>query len=143
MLSCVIMAGGSGTRLWPVSRSKHPKQFLALSSIDTMLQETVNRLSGLDTSSPIVICNEENRFFVAEQLRAIDKLGPILLEPVGRNTAPAIALAALNAEPEDLLLVLAADHVIADQAAFTESVNSALPLAEDGKLVTFGIVPKN
>ena len=143
MLSCVIMAGGSGTRLWPVSRSKHPKQFLALSSIDTMLQETVNRLSGLDTSSPTVICNEENRFFVAEQLRAIDRLGPTLLEPVGRNTAPAIALAALNAEPEDLLLVLAADHVIADQSAFTDSVNSALPLAEDGKLVTFGIVPKN
>ena len=143
MLSCVIMAGGSGTRLWPVSRSKHPKQFLALSSIDTMLQETVNRLSGLDTSSPTVICNEENRFFVAEQLRAIDRLGPILLEPVGRNTAPAIALAALNAEPGDLLLVLAADHVIADQSAFTGSVNSALPLAEDGKLVTFGIVPKN
>ena len=141
MLSCVIMAGGSGTRLWPVSRSKHPKQFLALSSADTMLQETVSRLSGLDTSSPTVICNEENRFFVAEQLRAIDRLGPILLEPVGRNTAPAIALAALNAEPEDLLLVLAADHVIADQSAFTDSVNSALPLAEDGKLVTFGIVP--
>ena len=110
MLSSIIIAGGSGTRLWPVSRSKHPKQFLSLAGDATMLQETVKRLARLDTSSPTVICNEENRFFVAEQLRAIDKLGPILLEPVGRNTAPAIALAALNADPEDLLLVLAADH---------------------------------
>ena len=88
-----------------------------------------------------MICNEENRFFVAEQLRAIDKLGSILLEPVGRNTAPAIALAALNMDPEDVLLVLAADHVITDQTAFSEAVKRALPAAEDGQLVTFGIVP--
>ena len=141
MLSCVIMAGGSGTRLWPVSRSKYPKQFLSLAGEATMLQETVNRLSELDTASPTVICNEENRFFVAEQLRAIDKLGSILLEPVGRNTAPAIALAALNMDPEDVLLVLAADHVITDQTAFSEAVKRALPAAEDGQLVTFGIVP--
>ena len=137
----VVMAGGSGTRLWPISRSKHPKQFLSLAGDATMLQETVKRLTGLDTSSPTVICNEENRFFVAEQLRAIDKLGSILLEPVGRNTAPAIALAALNANSEDILLVLAADHVIADQAAFTNAVKSALPAAGEGQLVTFGIVP--
>ena len=141
MLNPVVVAGGSGTRLWPLSRSRQPKQFLSLAGSATMLQDTVNRLAGLDALPPTVICNEENRFFVAEQLRAIGKLGPILLEPAGRNTAPAIALAALNAEPESLLLVLAADHVIADEQAFASSVSSALPSAEQGKLVTFGIVP--
>lgn len=137
----VIMAGGSGTRLWPLSRAAHPKQFLRLHGEDTMLQTTVNRLSGLDIQSPITICNEEHRFFVAEQLREIDKLGSIILEPVGRNTAPAIALAALTAKDDPLLLVLAADHVIQDEVAFREAVMRALPLAEAGKLVTFGIVP--
>ena len=137
----VIMAGGSGTRLWPLSRAAHPKQFLRLHGEDTMLQTTVNRLSGLDIQSPITICNEEHRFFVAEQLREIDKLGSIILEPVGRNTAPAIALAALTAKDDPLLLVLAADHVIQDEAAFREAVIRAIPLAEAGKLVTFGIVP--
>jgi mannose-1-phosphate guanylyltransferase len=106
-----------------------------------MLQTTVNRLSGLDIQSPITICNEEHRFFVAEQLREIDKLGSIILEPVGRNTAPAIALAALTAKDDPLLLVLAADHVIQDEDAFREAVIRAIPLAEAGKLVTFGIVP--
>ena len=137
----VIMAGGSGTRLWPLSRAAHPKQFLRLHGEDTMLQTTVNRLSGLDIQSPITICNEEHRFFVAEQLREIDKLGSIILEPVGRNTAPAIALAALTAKDDPLLLVLAADHVIQDEAAFREAVIRAIPPAEAGKLVTFGIVP--
>ena len=137
----VVMAGGSGSRLWPLSRSKQPKQFLSLTSEKTMLQETITRLSELDTDSAVTICNEENRFFVAEQLRAIGKLGSIILEPVGRNTAPAIALAAFQASADDVLLVLAADHVILDQQKFTASVNAALPLAEKGKLVTFGIVP--
>jgi mannose-1-phosphate guanylyltransferase len=137
----VIMAGGSGTRLWPLSRAAHPKQFLRLHGEDTMLQATVKRLSGLDIQSSITICNEEHRFFVAEQLREIDKLGSIILEPVGRNTAPAIALAALTVKDDPLLLVLAADHVIQDEAAFNAAVMRAIPLAETGKLVTFGIVP--
>ena len=142
MIKAVIMAGGSGTRLWPLSRAAHPKQFLALHGGDTMLQATFKRLDSLDVQSSVTICNEEHRFFVAEQLREIDKLSSIILEPVGRNTAPAIALAALlSSKGEDpLLLVLAADHVIQDEAAFTKTVMNAVPLAEAGKLVTFGIV---
>ena len=140
-ICAVILAGGSGTRLWPLSRASHPKQFLALHGNATMLQSTVKRLEGLDVQSTVTICNEEHRFFVAEQLRAIDKLGSIILEPVGRNTAPAIALAALSVKDDPLLLVLAADHVIQNEAAFTRSVNAAIPLAESGKLVTFGINP--
>ena len=142
MITPVIMAGGSGTRLWPLSRAGHPKQFLALNGGKTMLQQTAERLSDLPTSESITICNEEHRFFVAEQLREVDALGKIILEPVGRNTAPAIALAALLGKEEDpLLLVLAADHVIAEQDAFTDAVMKAVPLAEAGKLVTFGGVP--
>jgi len=137
----VIIAGGSGTRLWPISRASHPKQFLSLHDKNTMLQSTVERLEGLDIQSSVTICNEEHRFFVAEQLREIDKLGSIILEPVGRNTAPAIALAALSVNDDPLLLVLAADHVIKDEAAFIRTVSSAIPLAESGKLVTFGIEP--
>ena len=137
----VIMAGGSGTRLWPLSRAAHPKQFLRLHGEDTMLQTTAKRLSGLDIQSSIIICNEEHRFFVAEQLREIDKLGSIILEPIGRNTAPAIALAALTAKDDPLLLVLAADHVIQNEAAFSAAVTLAIPLAEAGNLVTFGITP--
>jgi mannose-1-phosphate guanylyltransferase len=142
MIKAVIMAGGSGTRLWPLSRAAHPKQFLALHGNNTMLQATFKRLEGLDIPSSVTICNEEHRFFVAEQLREIDKLDSIILEPVGRNTAPVIALAALSLqEGEDpLLLVLAADHVIQDDAAFTRTVMEAIPLAESGKLVTFGVV---
>lgn len=142
MITPVIMAGGAGTRLWPLSRASHPKQFLALHGDKTMLQQTAERMSDLPTSESITICNEEHRFFVAEQLREIDALGKVILEPVGRNTAPAIALAALTEkECDPLLLVLAADHVITDQAAFTDAVMMAVPLAEAGKLVTFGIVP--
>lgn len=141
-ICAVIMAGGSGTRLWPLSRAEHPKQFLTLHGKSTMLQETVNRLDGLEISSSITICNEEHRFFVAEQLREVDKLDSIILEPVGKNTAPAIALAAFQSIEEDpLLLVLAADHVIQDKVAFEKAVSTAIPLAESGKLVTFGIVP--
>jgi len=138
------MAGGSGTRLWPLSRASHPKQFLSLYGQDSMLQATVNRLSGLGDLEPsVTICNEEHRFFVAEQLRDIDHVGSIILEPVGRNTAPAIALAALSSlrdGNDPLLLVLAADHVILNEPNFTESILRATSLAEEGKLVTFGIV---
>ncbi len=136
------MAGGSGTRLWPLSRASHPKQFLELDGENTMLQATLNRLDGIDITSSVTICNEQHRFFVAEQLRQIDKLGSIILEPVGRDTAPAIALAALTAKDDPVLLVLAADHVIRDESAFCEAISNALPLAESGKLVTFGIVPE-
>ena len=141
MIVPVIMAGGSGTRLWPLSRAKHPKQFLPLNSDKTMLQETVQRIVGLSTSESVTICNEEHRFFVAEQLREIESLGKIILEPVGRNTAPAIALAALSVENDPLLLVLAADHIIENTDAFAHAVLRAIPLAEAGKLVTFGVVP--
>ena len=143
-INAVIMAGGSGTRLWPLSRAAHPKQFLSFDGVtsDSMLQTTVKRLNKLPIESIVTICNEEHRFFVAEQLREINKLGSIILEPVGKNTAPAIALAALLSKniADPLLLVLAADHVIQDEVAFTKAVNDAIPLAESGKLVTFGIV---
>ncbi|MBW3138224.1 mannose-1-phosphate guanylyltransferase/mannose-6-phosphate isomerase [Ferrimonas balearica] len=148
MITPVIMAGGSGSRLWPLSRSAFPKQFLSLSGEGSMLQDTVSRLKGLKTADPITICNEDHRFLVAEQLRAVGQLGSIILEPVGRNTAPAIALAAeiaqQAAQGEDpLLLVLAADHVIRNPEAFITAVKMAVPLAESGKLVTFGIVPES
>ena len=97
-ICAVIMAGGSGTRLWPLSRAAHPKQFLPLYGDNTMLQETVNRLDYLNIQNSITICNEEHRFFVAEQLREINKLGSIILEPEGKNTAPAIALAAFKSK---------------------------------------------
>ena len=141
MIKAVVIAGGSGTRLWPMSRSEHPKQFLALHGEETMLQATMKRLDGLDIESSVTICNECHRFFVAEQLREINKLDSIILEPAGRNTAPAVALAALMTDEDALLLVLAADHVIQDKVAFTKAVSKALLLAEAGKLVTFGIVP--
>ena len=101
MYQAVIMAGGSGTRLWPLSRAGHPKQFLSLHGDKTMLQSTIERLSDLPIKSTITLCNEEHRFFVAEQLRELGHLGSILLEPVGRNTAPAVALAALSAGEDD------------------------------------------
>lgn len=142
----VILSGGSGTRLWPLSRSLYPKQFLPLVSGKTMLQETVARLNGVPgIAAPLVVCNEDHRFIVAEQLRCIGAAKPtILLEPVGRNTAPAIAAAALTAtaQGEDpLLLVLAADHVIADVPAFQAAITIARQAAEAGALVTFGIEP--
>jgi mannose-1-phosphate guanylyltransferase/mannose-6-phosphate isomerase len=144
----VILSGGAGTRLWPLSRELLPKQLLALTSERTMIQETAARLAGFTGSlPPVVVCNEAHRFLVAEQLRAMD-LAPtgILLEPVGRNTAPAIALAAhavIAAAGEDaLLLVLPADHVLQDLAAFQRAVGLAVPAAAAGKLVTFGIVAR-
>lgn len=146
----VIMAGGSGSRLWPLSRQLNPKQFLQLADAQlSMLQATIQRLQGLAAALPRLICNEQHRFLAAEQLRQLGMEGaPILLEPVGRNTAPAIALAALqalaeagDAATEPVLLVLAADHLIQDVPAFQASIQAALPLAACGKLVTFGIVP--
>lgn len=145
MILPVIMAGGTGSRLWPMSRELYPKQFLRLYGEQSMLQETVTRLNGLRVSELLVICNEQHRFLVAEQLRQINRLSNnIILEPAGRNTAPAITLAALSAiaNGEDpLLLVLAADHVIENPTAFHQAVENAIPYAEQGKLVTFGIVP--
>jgi mannose-1-phosphate guanylyltransferase len=139
-----IMCGGSGTRLWPLSRALFPKQFLPLVNDTSMLQDTLLRLPT-DCSDPVFICNEEHRFLVAEQVRQLSSTqGTILLEPEGRNTAPAIALAALDAlakNKDAMLLVLAADHVIKDTEAFQQVVAQASVAAEQGKLVTFGIVP--
>jgi mannose-1-phosphate guanylyltransferase/mannose-6-phosphate isomerase len=145
MLSPVILSGGAGTRLWPLSRELHPKQLLPLMGANTMLEDTIGRLAGLETEPPIIVCNEAHRFLVAEQLRRLGVAArAILLEPVGRNTAPAIALAAhaaLAGGAEDaLLLVLPADHVIRDVPAFRTAVQAAIPAARAGQLVTFGIV---
>lgn len=147
MITPVIMAGGTGSRLWPLSRELYPKQYLAVTAERSMLQQTVSRLSDIKHNAPILICNEEHRFLAAEQMRLGGFVhGGIILEPVGRNTAPAIALAALQAinnakEGEDpLLLVLAADHVIDKELEFVESVEKAIKFAIDDKLVTFGIV---
>ncbi len=146
MLTPVIMAGGSGTRLWPLSRRMMPKQFLSLNGGDSsMLQETIQRLEGLDIASPIVVCNEEHRFLVAEHLHQLgEREGVIILEPEGRNTAPAIAVAALQALQRDddpVLLVLSADHVICDKSAFHAAIHQAEALCKDNHLSTFGIVP--
>jgi len=142
----VILSGGSGTRLWPLSRKQYPKQYLPLAGDNTMLQETILRLSGLDNiADPIVVCNADHRFLVAEQCQQIDIKNPtILLEPIGRNTAPAIAAAALQSlkQTDDaVLLVLSADHVIQDVEAFHQAINIASSQAQAGKLATFGIVP--
>lgn len=140
----VVLAGGSGTRLWPLSRSLYPKQLLPLVNERTLLQNTVDRLGGLPgVTSPLVISNGEHRFMVAEQLR--DQDVAILLEPVGRNTAPAVAIAALEAlarEDDPVLLVLPADHLIDDEVAFRGAVARGLACAEQGDLITFGITPQ-
>ena len=145
MLLPVVMAGGSGTRLWPLSRTLYPKQFLSLNSRLTMLQETLRRLEKVEHNPALIICNESHRFIVAEQLRKVGlKHSGILLEPVGRNTAPAVALAALQATAsgeDPILLVLAADHEIQDENSFITAVLAAKDFAQQGKLVTFGIVP--
>lgn len=146
MLIPVILSGGAGTRLWPLSRELYPKQLLPLVNEATLLQETVLRLAGLtEMGKPLVVCNEHHRFMVAEQLRGIDcPADSIILEPVGRNTAPAVAVAALQAMAggdDPLLLVLPADHVILDGGALHEAIACAIPLAETGRLITFGIVP--
>ncbi|WXT99928.1 MAG: Alginate biosynthesis protein AlgA [Catillopecten margaritatus gill symbiont] len=142
----VILSGGSGTRLWPLSRKQYPKQYLPLVGDNTMLQETILRLNGLgNLAEPIIICNAEHRFLVAEQCQQININNPtILLEPVGRNTAPAITAAALQSikiSNDAVLLVLSADHVIKDIEVFHQAINIALKQANNQKLVTFGIVP--
>ena len=144
----VILCGGTGTRLWPLSRASYPKQYWALAGRgeDTLLQQTQQRLEGLPgLAPPLLICNEDHRFIVAEQMRQIGvEPAAILLEPIGRNTAPAVAVAALQATAQGndpLLLVLAADHVIRDAAAFRATVIAGAAAAEAGQLVTFGIVP--
>lgn len=144
----VILSGGSGTRLWPLSRAGYPKQFLGLTEEQTLFQLTASRLAGLNGNAPVrplVVCNEGHRFIVAEQLREKGlSAHAIVLEPVARNTAPAIAAAAVTAMADGqdpVLLVLAADHAIPDTAAFHETVRAGLSAAEAGKLVTFGIVP--
>lgn len=167
MLIPVILSGGAGTRLWPLSRELYPKQLLPLTGERTMLQQTALRLEGTGAAAPVIVCNEAHRFLVAEQIHQL-RLEPraIVLEPMGRNTAPAIALAALAAlqsassgrgagaagggaaggrgarADDPVLLVLPADHVIRDVPAFQKAVRAALPAAEQGSLVTFGIVPR-
>jgi len=146
MITPVIIAGGSGTRLWPLSRQLYPKQLLSLVGQNTLLQDTVLRLTGLaDLSNPMIICNEDHRFLVAEQLRKISLVSPdIILEPVGRNTAPAIAAVAFKALKDDLesvLLVLPADHVMENIPAFHKAVENGYRAAQENHIVTFGIVP--
>lgn len=148
LIQPVVLSGGSGTRLWPLSREKHPKQLLSLiGGDDTLLQATIRRVDGIadaQLSSPMVVCNEEYRFVIAEQLRLMDKDGPIVLEPFGRNTAPALTLAALAAlrdGVDPILLVMPADHVITDTLAFQEAVGYGAVLADEGVVVTFGITP--
>lgn len=147
----VVLAGGSGSRLWPLSRQNYPKQFLALSSQNSMLQDTLARLDGLEHSAPIIVSNQNHRFIVAEQMRqsGCDQ-SRIILEPLARNTAPAIVLAALsavadyagdNGHDDPVLLVLAADHYIAQTDVFHQAIQNAQHLAEQGHLVTFGITP--
>ena len=146
MIIPIILAGGSGTRLWPLSRKIHPKQFISLLNETSLFQDTLTRLPK-EALDPIVICNEDHRFLVAEQAREINvTLNSIILEPIGRNTAPAIALAAikvLNDFENPILIVLAADHKIENKSAFHDAIKTAHKLAENNKLVTFGIIPKS
>ena len=150
MFTPVIVCGGAGTRLWPLSRELYPKQLLALTGAHTLLQQTVLRLQGLAASAPVIVCNEAHRFLVAEQLRQLQvEPRATILEPFGRNTAPAIALAAHAAlkgtgaganAADPVLLVLPADHLIRDTPAFQQAVRAALSAAQAGQLVTFGVV---
>ena len=150
-LQPVILSGGSGSRLWPLSREMYPKQLISLVTEQTMLQDTVSRLNGIESNDsiellhPVVVCNEEHRFFVAEQLRQIGTpADKIILEPIGRNTAPALTLAALavaNDDPETIMLVMPADHVIGNVDVFHQAVEKGVELSGHGYLVTFGITP--
>ena len=145
LIQPVVLSGGSGTRLWPLSREKYPKQLLSLVGADSLLQATVRRVDGIagaEIAAPMIVCNEEYRFVIAEQLRLMGKPGTIVLEPVGRNTAPALTLAALAASKNDhdpVLLVMPSDHVITDLAAFQGTVRQGAGLAAAGAIVTFGI----
>src|SRR6185312_1599858 len=141
----IVLSGGAGSRLWPLSRSLFPKQLLALTSERSLIQETVARAAGQGFSAPLIVCNVEHRFLIAEQMREAGiRPGAIVLEPEGRNTAPAAAVAALLVEKQDpgaLMLLIPADHVIRDVAAFQASVACAAAAARTGYLVTFGITP--
>lgn len=143
-LRSIVLCGGSGTRLWPLSRALYPKQFMDLGG-HTLFGDTVDRAAALpDSADPLVVCNEEHRFYVAAALQQKGVSGTILLEPKGRNTAPAIALAAfaaLSGGDDPLLLVLPSDHVLKPQAVFAEAVAQARACAESGRIVTFGITP--
>lgn len=147
LIQPIVLSGGSGTRLWPLSREKYPKQLLSLTGEDSLLQATVRRVEGIasaELAPPMVVCNEEYRFVIAEQLRLMGKPGTIVLEPTGRNTAPALTLAALCATKtgaDPVLLVMPADHVIIDTAAFQRVVDQGAVLAATGAVVTFGITP--
>jgi mannose-1-phosphate guanylyltransferase / mannose-6-phosphate isomerase len=147
LIQPVVLSGGSGTRLWPLSREKYPKQLLPLMGDDSLLQATVRRVEGIadvELAAPLVVCNEEYRFVIAEQLRVMGKPGTVVLEPRGRNTAPALTLAAKAAMAhgaDPVLLVMPADHVILDKAAFQQVVRQGAVLAEGGAMVTFGITP--
>ncbi len=146
MILPVILSGGSGTRLWPLSRELYPKQLLPLAGEQTMLQETLTRLDGIsDMEHPLIVCNDAHRFMVAEQVRQLDRQPhAIILEPCGRNTAPAVAIAAFYARKtgaDPVLLVLPADHLIRNIPEFQAAVQSGVELADQGSLVTFGIVP--
>ena len=144
MITPVIISGGSGTRLWPLSRKLQPKQFISLGNDTTLFQDTILRLPK-EAEDPIIICNEDHRFLAAEQLREINKLSTgIILEPIGKNTAPAIALAALklhSSSADPILLVLPADHMIEDIHSFHKAIKIAKTLAIQNKLVTFGVLP--
>ena len=147
LLQPVVLSGGSGTRLWPLSREKYPKQLLSLMGDDSLLQATVRRVQGVqgaELAQPMVVCNEEYRFVIAEQLRLLGLQGTVVLEPFGRNTAPALTIAALEAikkGADPVLLVMPADHVITDVAAFQSVVSQGVALAAKGAVVTVGITP--
>lgn len=140
----VILAGGSGSRLWPMSRTLYPKQFLNIVDDQSLLQNTLQRARSVSDNKPVIVCNENHRFLTAEQLRETGRDGTIILEPSARNTAPAIALAAHHCAAVDrdaIMIVLAADHVIENEVAFTKAVHEAASVARDNALVTFGIIP--
>lgn len=147
LIQPVVLSGGSGTRLWPLSREKYPKQLLSFVGQDSLLQATLRRLEGIQGATcapPLVVCNDEYRFVVAEQLRLMGLQGRIVLEPAGRNTAPALTLAALAAQAggeDPVLLVMPADHVVTEVAEFQDCVHRAARLAQAGAVVTFGITP--
>ena len=148
LLQPIVLSGGSGTRLWPLSREKYPKQLLPLIGNDSLLQATLLRVDGtpgVELAAPMVVSNEDYRFVIAEQLRTMGKSGSIVLEPKGRNTAPALTIAALAATRKDgadpVLLVMPADHVMTDKAAFQAAIRSGAQLAQRGAIVTFGITP--
>jgi mannose-1-phosphate guanylyltransferase/mannose-6-phosphate isomerase len=147
LIQPVVLSGGSGTRLWPLSREKYPKQLLSLIGDDSLLQATVRRVQGIagaELAPPMVVCNEEYRFVIAEQLRLLGQTGTVVLEPCGRNTAPALTMAALAAiknGADPVLLVMPADHVITDVVAFQKVVSQGAALAANGAVVTFGITP--